>query len=97
MPRVLRKVGEKGITLSGGQQQRIALARACYARAEVYLLDDPLSAVDAHVGRHLFERCVCATLGTQLSATRVLVTHQLDVRSQSYRSLSSLRWVRGCV
>ena len=54
-------------------------ARATYARADVYLLDDPLSAVDAHVGKHLFERCVRGTLGAELGATRVLVTHQLDL------------------
>merc|ERR1711994_645103 len=46
----LTEVGERGITLSGGQKQRISLARALYARAEIYLLDDPLSAVDAKVG-----------------------------------------------
>ena len=52
----------------------MALARACYAQADVVLLDDPLSAVDAHVGRHLLDSCICGLLeGT----TRVLVTHQL--------------------
>lgn len=50
------EIGEKGINLSGGQKHRVALARACYATADVYLLDDPLSAVDAHVGMHLFEK-----------------------------------------
>ena len=45
-------VGEQGIVISGGQKQRISLARACYAQADVYLLDDPLSAVDSHVARH---------------------------------------------
>lgn len=57
------------------QRHRVALARACYAGADVFLLDDPLSAVDAHVGRHLFDRCVCGLLA---GATRVLVTHQLQ-------------------
>ncbi len=61
---------------SGGQKHRVALARAVYAGAEVYLLDDPLSAVDAHVGRHLFDRCICGVLA---GATRVLATHQLQV------------------
>lgn len=49
------EIGEKGINLSGGQKQRVSIARACYAEADVYLFDDPLSAVDAHVGSHLFE------------------------------------------
>lgn len=50
------EIGEKGINLSGGQKQRISLARAVYSQADVYLLDDPLSAVDVHVGRHIFDR-----------------------------------------
>jgi ABC-type multidrug transport system fused ATPase/permease subunit len=45
-----------------GQKQRVALARAVYANADVYLLDDPLSAVDTHVGRHIFERAICGAL-----------------------------------
>lgn len=68
------EIGEKGINLSGGQRSRVALARACYADADVYLLDDPLSAVDAHVGRHLFDSCMCDLLAGK---TRILVTHQL--------------------
>jgi ATP-binding cassette subfamily C (CFTR/MRP) protein 4 len=67
-------VGERGVNLSGGQRARIGLARACYLDADVYLLDDPLSAVDARVGRQLFERCLTGLLGGK---TRVLVTHQL--------------------
>ena len=50
------EIGEKGITLSGGQKHRVALARACFADSDIYLLDDPLSAVDAHVGRHLMDK-----------------------------------------
>ena len=49
-------VGERGVTLSGGQRARISLARAVYSEANVYLLDDPLSAVDPAVGRHLFDK-----------------------------------------
>jgi len=49
-------VGERGVTLSGGQKARVNLARALYSNADVYLLDDPLSAVDTGVARHLFER-----------------------------------------
>lgn len=51
-------VGERGQSLSGGQKARISLARACYRSADIYLLDDPLSAVDTHVGKHLFDQCL---------------------------------------
>lgn len=51
----------QGINLSGGQKQRISLARAVYQNADVYLLDDPLSAVDSHVGKHIFEEVIGAT------------------------------------
>lgn len=50
------EIGEKGINLSGGQKQRVSLSRAVYADADTYMLDDPLSAVDAHVGKHIFEQ-----------------------------------------
>lgn len=71
-------VGERGASLSGGQKARISLARAVYKSASIYLLDDPLSAVDAHVGKHLFDEvigpkgCLAAN-----NATRLLVTHQV--------------------
>lgn len=67
-------VGERGISLSGGQRARIGLARACYRQADIYLLDDPLSAVDTHVGKHLVSECV---MGLLRHSTRILVTHQL--------------------
>ncbi|XP_062922995.1 ATP-binding cassette sub-family C member 12 isoform X1 [Mobula hypostoma] len=71
----LTEVGERGINLSGGQKQRISIARAVYSDQDVYLLDDPLSAVDAHVGKHIFEQCVKKALGEK---TVILVTHQLQ-------------------
>jgi len=52
------EIGEKGITLSGGQKARVGMARAVYHDADIYLLDDPLAAVDAHVGKHLFQKCI---------------------------------------
>lgn len=67
-------IGERGINLSGGQKARIGLARACYVEADVILLDDVLSAVDARVGAQIVERCI---LGLLRGKTRVLVTHQL--------------------
>ncbi|XP_017848989.2 multidrug resistance-associated protein 4 [Drosophila busckii] len=77
-------VGERGASLSGGQRARISLARAVYKPASIYLLDDPLSAVDAHVGRHLFDE-VIGPRGrlAQLKATRVLVTHQVHFLSEA--------------
>lgn len=68
-------VGERGTSLSGGQRARINLARAIYKDADIYLLDDPLSAVDTHVGKHLFDECICNFLKDK---TRVLVTHQIQ-------------------
>ncbi|KAB0797840.1 hypothetical protein PPYR_08833 [Photinus pyralis] len=68
-------VGDRGVSLSGGQRARINLARAVYRHADIYLLDDPLSAVDTHVGRELFERCIC---GYMRDNTVILVTHQVQ-------------------
>uniref|UniRef100_A0A8D0B2G1 Cystic fibrosis transmembrane conductance regulator n=1 Tax=Sander lucioperca TaxID=283035 RepID=A0A8D0B2G1_SANLU len=68
-------IGDRGATLSGGQKARVNLARAVYQDADIYLLDDPLSAVDAEVGRHLFEQCICGLLKNK---PRILVTHQLQ-------------------
>ncbi|KAG2386093.1 hypothetical protein C9374_002539 [Naegleria lovaniensis] len=69
----LTEIGEKGINISGGQKQRVNLARAVYADADVYLFDDVLSALDQHVGRSVFQNCICGLLQNK---TRVLVTHQ---------------------
>jgi len=68
------EIGDKGINLSGGQKQRVSLARAVYCDADVYLLDDPLSAVDSHVGKHIFDR-VLGPNGSLATKTRILVTH----------------------
>uniref|UniRef100_A0A8C8SUN0 Multidrug resistance-associated protein 1 n=1 Tax=Pelusios castaneus TaxID=367368 RepID=A0A8C8SUN0_9SAUR len=68
------EIGEKGVNLSGGQKQRVSLARAVYCDTDVYLFDDPLSAVDAHVGKHIFDK-VIGPKGILKNKTRVLVTH----------------------
>ncbi|KAK9779422.1 putative Metal resistance protein YCF1 [Seiridium cardinale] len=71
-------VGERGISLSGGQKARVALARAVYARADIYLLDDVLSAVDSHVGRHLIDN-VLGSEGLLSSKCRILATNAISV------------------
>ncbi|XP_048236908.1 multidrug resistance-associated protein 1-like isoform X1 [Haliotis rufescens] len=68
------EIGEKGINLSGGQKQRVSLARAIYSDADIYLMDDPLSAVDSHVGKHIFQEVV-GHKGILRNKTRLLVTH----------------------
>uniref|UniRef100_A0A674DTY1 ATP binding cassette subfamily C member 12 n=1 Tax=Salmo trutta TaxID=8032 RepID=A0A674DTY1_SALTR len=72
------EIGERGLNLSGGQKQRVSLARAVYSNKDIILLDDPLSAVDAHVGKHIFEECIKKTLKGK---SIILVTHQLQVGS----------------
>uniref|UniRef100_A0A8C2DJM9 ABC-type glutathione-S-conjugate transporter n=1 Tax=Cyprinus carpio TaxID=7962 RepID=A0A8C2DJM9_CYPCA len=76
------EIGEKGLNLSGGQKQRVSLARAVYRKADIYLLDDPLSAVDAHVGQHIFEK-VFGPNGVLKNKTRILVTHGLSFLPQA--------------
>ena len=63
------------MSLSGGQKARVALARGLYSNASIYLLDDPLSAVDTAVGKHLFHRCIRKHLAGRI---RILVTHQMQ-------------------
>ncbi|KAK3807501.1 MAG: multidrug resistance-associated protein 1 [Linnemannia gamsii] len=70
----MTEIGERGINLSGGQKQRVSLARATYSDADIYLLDDPLSAVDAHVDRHLWDNLI-GPQGLLKNKTRILVTH----------------------
>ncbi|KAF9969086.1 Canalicular multispecific organic anion transporter 2 [Actinomortierella ambigua] len=76
------EIGERGINLSGGQKQRVSLARAAYQDADIYLLDDPLSAVDAHVDQHLWEHLI-GPEGLLADKTRVLVTHGVHHLSQT--------------
>ncbi|OON16323.1 ABC transporter, ATP-binding protein, partial [Opisthorchis viverrini] len=71
----LTEIGDKGINLSGGQKQRVSLARACYADADIYLLDDPLSAVDAHVGLHILNEVLSRSKGLLSTKTCILTTH----------------------
>ena len=73
------EIGENGINLSGGQKQRVNLARAVYSESEIYLLDDPLSAVDAHVSKHIFENVLHSRTGVLKDKTRVLVCNSLHI------------------
>ncbi|XP_061083514.1 ATP-binding cassette sub-family C member 2-like [Conger conger] len=75
------EIGEKGINLSGGQKQRVSMARAVYSSADIFLLDDPLSAVDSHVGKHLFNEVVGPN-GLLKDKTRILVTHGISFLPQ---------------
>lgn len=76
------EVGERGISLSGGQKVRLTLARAVYARADIYILDDVLSAVDQHVGRHLIDN-VLGAKGLLSGKTRILATNSIPVLLES--------------
>ncbi|XP_013177998.1 PREDICTED: multidrug resistance-associated protein 1 isoform X1 [Papilio xuthus] len=76
------EIGEKGINLSGGQKQRVSLARAVYHDADNYFLDDPLSAVDSHVGKHIFDK-VIGPSGLLKDKTRVWVTHNVTYLAQT--------------
>uniref|UniRef100_A0A914CDE4 Multidrug resistance-associated protein 1 n=1 Tax=Acrobeloides nanus TaxID=290746 RepID=A0A914CDE4_9BILA len=78
----MTEIGEKGINLSGGQKARVSLARAVYQNYDVYLLDDPLSAVDSHVGKHIFDK-VIGPNGMLRNKTRLLVTHGITFLKHS--------------
>ncbi|KXJ93171.1 P-loop containing nucleoside triphosphate hydrolase protein, partial [Microdochium bolleyi] len=82
------EIGERGITISGGQKQRLNIARAIYFDADIVLMDDPLSAVDAHVGRHIFDNAI---LGLLKDKCRILATHQLWVLNRVDRIV----WMEG--
>ncbi|KAJ1990723.1 hypothetical protein GGI25_001049, partial [Coemansia spiralis] len=73
----MTEIGERGITLSGGQKQRVALARAVYSKRSMMLIDDCLSAVDAHTGRHILHKCLASSDEVMSSRTRILVTHHM--------------------
>ena len=72
----LTQIGEKGINLSGGQKARVSIARAVYANHDIVLMDDPLSALDAHVKKEIFEKVICHKLKDK---TRLLATHAVDI------------------
>lgn len=78
-------IGERGVNLSGGQRQRVALARAMYAQSDIYLLDDPLSALDARVANEVFESLICGELAGR---TRLLVTHRLEYALRADRVIT---------
>lgn len=80
----LTEVGERGITLSGGQKARICLARSVYADKDIIYLDDVLSAVDAKVGKHIVEKCICGYLKGK---TVVLATHQINLAEKADRMI----------
>ncbi|CAF2965348.1 unnamed protein product [Rotaria sp. Silwood2] len=83
----LMMIGDKGVNLSGGQKARISLARALYADADLYLLDDPLAAVDPKVAKKIFDQCI-GPRSLLRQKTRILVTHQvhfLDEADQTIR------------
>ncbi|KAM7195265.1 P-loop containing nucleoside triphosphate hydrolase protein [Rhypophila sp. PSN 637] len=84
----LTEIGERGITISGGQKQRLNIARAIYFNSDIVLMDDPLSAVDAHVGRHIFDNAI---LGLLKDKCRILATHQLWVLNRCDRII----WMEG--
>ncbi|KAL1826245.1 hypothetical protein ACET3Z_004657 [Daucus carota] len=75
----LTEIGERGVNISGGQKQRVSMARAVYSNSDIYIFDDPLSALDAHVGQEVFNNCIKEELQGK---TRVLVTNQLHLLPQ---------------
>ena len=89
----LTEIGEKGVNLSGGQKARISLARAMYCDNDIYILDDPISALDAHVGKNIMHNCIIDYLKGK---TRILVTHALQYTSFAdriyYMKNGEIKW-----
>ena len=86
----LTEIGERGVNLSGGQKQRVNLARAIYADLDVYLLDDPLSAVDAKVAQTIFNECILKTL-KERGKTVLLVSHGMQVKIRKQKKTNHNR------
>ena len=78
----MTEIGERGINLSGGQKARVSIARALYSDSDIYLLDDPISALDAHVGRNIINNVLCDYLKNK---TRILVTHAIQYCNRADR------------
>lgn len=78
------EIGERGVNLSGGQKQRLSIARAVYDDADVIILDDPLSALDADVGQRVMNDCIITALAGK---TRLLVTHQVSPCRHAHETL----------
>ena len=90
------EIGEKGINLSGGQKARISIARALYSDCDIYMFDDPISALDANVGKNIINNCICDYLKNK---TRLLVTHALQYCSYAdriiYMKNGKINWIGG--
>ena len=90
----LTEIGEKGVNLSGGQKARISIARALYADKDIYMFDDPISALDANVGMKVMKNCIIKHLSGK---TRILVTHALQYVSFSdriiYMNNGEIKWM----
>ena len=90
----LTEIGEKGVNLSGGQKARISIARALYSNKDIYLFDDPISALDANVGMNIMNQCIIEHLSGK---TRILVTHALQYISLSdriiYMNNGEIKWI----
>ena len=90
----LTEIGEKGINLSGGQKARISIARALYSENDIYMFDDPISALDANVGMKIMKNCIIKHLADK---TRILVTHALQYVSFSdriiYMNKGEIKWI----